>query len=99
MPTTSAQPPLRIGRRAVPLSNPQKILYPDANFTKSDVVHYYLEIAPHLLPHLADRPLTLKRYPSGVAGPFFYEKMCPAHRPAWVATARMKTHDGPMRRK
>jgi bifunctional non-homologous end joining protein LigD len=91
MSTSSTQSPLRVGRRAGPLSNPQKLLYPDANFTKSDVVHYYLEIAPHLLTHLADRPLTLKRYPTGVAGPFFYEKMCPAHRPAWVATARMKT--------
>jgi bifunctional non-homologous end joining protein LigD len=91
MPTAAAQPPLKIGRRSVPLSNPQKILYPDANFTKSDVVHYYLEVARYLLPHLADRPLTLKRYPSGVAGPFFYEKMCPAHRPAWVTTTRMKT--------
>lgn len=91
MPTTLAQPPLKIGRRSVPLSNPQKVLYPDANFTKADVVHYYLEIAPYLLPHLADRPLTLKRYPGGVAGPFFYEKMCPTHRPAWVSTARMKT--------
>src|SRR4051812_13666247 len=91
MPTALTQPPLRIGHRSVPLSNPQKILYPDAGFTKADVVHYYLEVAPYLLPHLADRPLTLKRYPSGVAGPFFYEKMCPTHRPAWVSIARMKT--------
>jgi len=91
MPSATVQPPLKIGRRSVPLSNPQKVLYPDAGFTKADVVHYYLEVAPYLLPHLADRPLTLKRYPNGVAGPFFYEKMCPTHRPAWVSTARMKT--------
>jgi bifunctional non-homologous end joining protein LigD len=91
MTTITAQPPLRIGRRSVPLSNPQKILYPAANFTKGEVVRYYMEVAPYLLPHLAERPLTLKRYPGGVDGPFFYEKMCPSHRPAWVATARMKT--------
>ena len=89
MPRATVQPPLKIGRRSVPLSNPQKVLYPDAGFTKADVVHYYLEVAPYLLPHLVDRPLTLKRYPHGVAGPFFYEKMCPTHRPAWVSTARI----------
>jgi bifunctional non-homologous end joining protein LigD len=72
------------------------VLYPDAGFTKTDVVRYYLDIAPALLPHLKDRPLTLKRYPNGVAQPFFYEKMCPAHRPDWVATTRMDTTSRPI---
>jgi bifunctional non-homologous end joining protein LigD len=95
MPTTvkSSKTPssIRAGKREVSVSNPNKVLYPDAAFTKGEVVQYYLGIAPVLLPHLKHRPLTLKRYPNGVTGPFFYEKMCPSHRPEWVATTRMKT--------
>jgi len=53
------------------------------------VIDYYLGIAPVLLPHLANRPLTLKRYPNGSEGPFFYEKRCPEHRPSWTKTARI----------
>jgi len=69
------------------LSSLDKVFYPAAGFTKGEVIDYYTRIAPALLPHLRDRPLTLKRYPDGVEGPFFYEKRCPAHRPAWVRTA------------
>jgi bifunctional non-homologous end joining protein LigD len=53
------------------------------------VVDYYIRIAPVLLPHLQDRPLTMKRYPNGVEGEFFYEKNCPSHRPKWVKTAKV----------
>ena len=52
------------------------------------MIDYYVRIAPVLLPHLRGRPLTMKRYPNGVSGPFFYEKNCPEHRPEWVQTAR-----------
>src|SRR5512144_3015596 len=69
------------------LSNPHKVLYPEAAFTKAQVIDYYARVAPVLLPHLRDRPLTLKRYPDGVEGEYFYEKNCPAHRPPWVKTA------------
>ena len=58
-------------------------------FTKADVIDYYTRISPVLLPHLKDRPISLKRYPDGVEGFFFYEKQCPSHRPAWVNTARV----------
>jgi bifunctional non-homologous end joining protein LigD len=71
--------------REVRLSNPRKVLYPQTGFTKRDLVEYYAGIAPVLLPHLRDRPLTLKRYPNGVEGQFFYEKNAPSHRPGWVA--------------
>ena len=74
------------GRR-LKLSNLEKVLYPDPGFTKGRVIDYYTRIAPVLLPHLRDRPLTLKRYPEGVDAEYFYEKQCPKHRPAWVATA------------
>jgi bifunctional non-homologous end joining protein LigD len=74
------------GRR-IPIRNLEKVFYPEAGFTKGDVVSYYVRVAPVLLPHLRGRPLTLKRYPDGVAGPFFYEKRCPRHRPSWIRTA------------
>jgi bifunctional non-homologous end joining protein LigD len=74
------------GRR-LRLSNLDKVLYPVAGFTKGGVIDYYRRIAPVLLPHLRGRLLTLKRYPDGVEGAYFYEKQCPAHRPAWVQTA------------
>jgi bifunctional non-homologous end joining protein LigD len=70
-------------------SNLDKVLYPATGFTKGDVVDYFLQIAPVLLPHLRNRALTLKRYPNGVDSQFFYEKRCPAHRPDWVSTAEI----------
>ncbi len=69
------------------LTNLEKVLYPETGFTKADLIAYYASVAPALLPHLAGRPLTLKRYPNGVDGAFFYEKQCPKHRPPWVKTA------------
>ncbi len=66
------------------LSNLDKVMYPEVGFTKGQVIDYYTRIAPVLLPHLRDRPLTLKRYPNGVEGGHFYEKQCPSHRPDWV---------------
>jgi len=69
------------------LTNLEKVLYPAAGFTKGQVIDYYARIAPVLVPHLAGRPLTLKRYPNGVDQPFFFEKNATIHRPAWVKTA------------
>jgi bifunctional non-homologous end joining protein LigD len=77
--------------REVRVSNPDKVLYPKVRFTKGDVIRYLVEIAPVLLPHLAGRPLTLKRYPDGVEGPHFFEKQCPSHRPDWVKTAAVRS--------
>jgi bifunctional non-homologous end joining protein LigD len=73
------------GRR-LKLSNLDKILYPAVGFTKAQVIDYYTRVAPALVPHMAGRPLTLKRYPDGVDGQFFYEKKCPSHRPEWFRT-------------
>jgi bifunctional non-homologous end joining protein LigD len=73
------------GRR-LSLSNLDKVLYPEAGFTKGHVIDYYTRVAPVLLGHLRGRPLTLKRYPNGVDGKYFYEKECPSHRPDWVPT-------------
>jgi bifunctional non-homologous end joining protein LigD len=75
--------------RKIQVSNLDKVLYPKVGFTKGHVIDYYIRIAPVLLPHLKDRPLTMKRYPDGVDGQFFYEKNCPSHRPKWVTTAKV----------
>ena len=69
------------------LSNLDKVMYPATGFTKGQVIDYYTRIAPAVLPHLRDRPLTLKRYPNGVTGAHFYEKQSPSHRPDWVQTS------------
>ena len=71
------------------VSNLNKVLYPKVGFTKGQVIDYYIRIAPVLLRHLHDRPLTMKRYPNGVDKEFFYEKNCPSHRPKWVKTAKV----------
>src|SRR5436190_17474156 len=76
-----------VGNKRLKLTNLDKVLYPKAGFTKAQVIDYYLRVAKVLLPHLRDRPLTLKRYPNGVDQPYFYEKRCPSHRPSWVRTA------------
>ena len=80
---------LKVADRKIQVSNLDKVLYPKVGFTKGQVIDYYIRIAPVLLPHLKDRPLTMKRYPDGVEGEFFYEKNCPTHRPKWVQTARV----------
>ncbi len=75
--------------RTLRLSNLDKVLYPEVGLTKGEIVTYYTTVAPVLLPHLAGRPLTVKRYPNGVDGPFFFEKNAPRGTPDWVRTARL----------
>ena len=75
--------------RPLRLTNWDKVLYPQTGFTKGDLIAYYARIAPVLVAHLRDRPLTLKRYPNGVDAPYFYEKQSPSHRPEWVQTVRV----------
>ncbi|MGL5512123.1 MAG: non-homologous end-joining DNA ligase [Sporomusa sp.] len=77
---------LDVAGRKLKIGNLDKVFYPATGFTKGQMLDYYIRIAPFLLPHLANRPLTMKRYPNGVQGKFFYQKECPAHRPEWVKT-------------
>ena len=84
MPTSAI---VEVQNRKLTLSNMEKVLYPATGFTKGQVLDYYVRIAPALLPHLAGRPLTMKRYPGGVDQEFFFEKNAPMHRPDWVKTA------------
>ena len=82
-----------VGGRRLKLTNLDKVMYPSAGFTKADVIDYYTRVAPVLMPHLRNRPLTLKRYPDGVDGEVFYQKQAPKHRPDWVRTVRIPTRD------
>ena len=86
MSPSSTSVEVEVEGRQLKLSNFDKVLYPEAGFTKGQVIDYYTRVAPALLPHLRRRALTLKRYPNGVDGQFFYEKNCPKHRPPWVET-------------
>ncbi len=83
----SNSPVVDIQGRHLKLSNLDKVLYPATGFTKGQVIDYCVRIAPVLVPHLAGRPLTLKRYPNGVDSEYFFEKNAPAHRHDWVKTA------------
>jgi bifunctional non-homologous end joining protein LigD len=85
-PPASTTVDVEVEGRHLKLSNIDKVLYPEARFTKGQVIDYYTRVAPALVRHLGGRPLTLKRYPNGVEGQFFYEKNCPSHRPPWVET-------------
>lgn len=78
--TIGLDPPVR-------LTNPDKVFFPDDGFTKGDLVGYYAAVAPVLLPHLADRALSMSRYPNGATGDSFYEKQCPTHAPEWMVRA------------
>ncbi|MGB7601313.1 MAG: non-homologous end-joining DNA ligase [Candidatus Sulfotelmatobacter sp.] len=78
---------IEVQGKQLKLSNLEKVLYPATGFTKQQVIDYYVRIAPAMLPHLAGRALTRKRYPNGVDAEFFYEKNAPQHRPEWVKTA------------
>jgi bifunctional non-homologous end joining protein LigD len=82
---------VQVDGRTLTLTNLAKVLYPAVGFTKAEVLAYYQQVAPVLLPHIADRPLTLKRYPDGVDGEAFFAKHAPAHRPDWVRTVRVNS--------
>ncbi|MEU4803763.1 non-homologous end-joining DNA ligase [Actinosynnema sp. NPDC023587] len=82
---------VRVGERRVTLTNLGKVLYPEVGFTKAEVIDYYTRIAPVLLPHLAGRPLTVRRFPDGVGGRSFFVKNVPSHAPEWVRTVRIGT--------
>jgi bifunctional non-homologous end joining protein LigD len=83
---------VEVDGRELKLTNLDKVLYPKAGFTKGEVVDYYAKVAPAMIPHLAGRAVTLRRFPEGVddLDAAFFEKRCPKHRPKWVKTARVE---------
>ena len=76
-----------IDGRQLKLSNLDKVLYPEAGFTKGQVIDYYARVAPTMLTHVSDRCVTFRRFPNGVEAASFFEKRCPSHRPGWVEVA------------
>lgn len=90
----AAKQTLEVDGAKVDVTNLDKIFYPKTGFTKGEVIDYYVRVSSVLLPHLKQRPITLKRYPDGVEGFFFYEKKCPDHRPKWVKTTKVAKSEG-----
>src|ERR1041385_3546988 len=86
MPKRTRSQKLNVEGRDIDVSNLDKVLYPGGRYPKGDVIVYYIRIAKSLLPHVKDRPVTLKRFPDGVQGEFFYEKDAPSFTPDWVQT-------------
>ncbi len=95
---TNDKTSVQVGDRRLAISNLSKILYPAAGFTKGEMLDYYSRVAPVLLPHLAGRPLTRKRYPNGVDGPSFFEKNAPRGTPEWVRTVTLPVPGSTMKR-
>lgn len=85
---------LEVEGRSISLTNLGKIMYPQTGFTKGEVIDFYIKISPAVLPHLKNRPLTMKRFPDGIHGNFFYEKNAPGHTPSWIKTAYFGRNTG-----
>jgi bifunctional non-homologous end joining protein LigD len=83
-----------IAGRELAVSNLEKVLFPQSAFTKGQLIDYYVRIAPVMLPHIRERPLTMKRYPDGVEGKSFFEKHIPSHAPDWVRSVDVSSNDG-----
>ena len=92
---------LRRGKRVLKLSNLDKVFWPEERITKGDLLAYYRAVAPVLLPHLRDRPFTMKRYPDGIEGNHFFQKDAPKHMPEWIPTRsfEVSTRESPRRRR
>jgi bifunctional non-homologous end joining protein LigD len=85
---------LDVGGRRVRLTNLDKVFFPEIGATKGDLLQYYADVAPVLLPHLRDRAMVMKRYPNGAAGNFFFMKRAPRPRPEWIATCAIEHASG-----
>lgn len=88
---------VRVGRRTIDISNPDKVLFPHAGYTKSDVVEYYRRVAPTLLPYVRGRPVTLHRYPDGIDAAGFYQKEAADYFPRWIRRQRVAKEGGSLR--
>jgi bifunctional non-homologous end joining protein LigD len=83
-----------IAGRELSVSNLEKVLFPQSGFTKGQLIDYYVRVGPVMLPHLRERPLTMKRFPDGVEGKSFFEKHIPSHAPEWVHSVDVGSGDG-----
>jgi bifunctional non-homologous end joining protein LigD len=78
--------------KTVNLTSPERVLFPEDGVTKGDLFEYYRAVAPTLVPHLENRPFTMKRYPHGIDGEVFFQKQAPKHLPSWIPTRQFRTH-------
>ena len=85
---------IEVEGRELTISNLDKVFYPGSGYTKGQVIAFYSQIAEAIIPHLRDRPLTLKRYPDGITGEHFYEKNAPNHTPPWVKRFAVPRSEG-----
>ena len=84
---------IEVGERSIVLTSQSKKMFPDDGITKGELVDYYLEVAPWMLPHVSGRPLTLQCYPAGIGGHKFYQKNTGEHFPEWMARTTMLSKD------
>jgi bifunctional non-homologous end joining protein LigD len=82
---------LAVTTRTVKLSSQDRVLFPEDGVTKGDVFEYYRAVGPTLVPHLRNRPFTMKRYPHGIYGEVFFQKQAPKHLPDWIPTRQFRT--------
>jgi len=94
IPANEDQIALRLAERTVTLTNLRKVFWERGGITKGDLLEYYLQVSPFLLPHIADRPMVMKRYPHGAAGEFFFMKQTPSPRPDWIRTCPVDHGEG-----
>lgn len=97
MAVREAEEVVRIGRRKVTITNPDKVIFPDDGITKRDLVRYYRRISPRILPHLRGRPLAMERYPDGIDQPGFFQKAAAAYYPDWIRTVTVRKVGGTVR--
>jgi DNA primase len=81
---------IQIGGHEVRLTHPERVLFPGDGVTKGDLAAYYIEIAAAIVPHLRDRPFTLKRYPHGIHGQPYFHKQAPKGKPSWIPTRQFR---------
>ncbi|MBU6996273.1 MAG: ATP-dependent DNA ligase [Theionarchaea archaeon] len=85
---------MKVGSHTIEPSNEDKVFFPESRITKGDLVHYYRDIAPIMLPHVQDRPVTMHRFPDGIEGEGFYQKEVPEYFPQWVDRVRISKKEG-----
>ena len=85
---------VRAGKRDVRLTNLKKVFWPELGLTKGDLLQYYADVSPVLLPHIQDRAMVMKRYPHGISGDFFFMKRTPSPHPEWLKTCRVEHSSG-----
>lgn len=85
---------MKVGSHTIEISNEDKVFFPESGTTKGSIIHYYTDIAPIMLPHVQERPVTMHRFPDGIEGEGFYQKEIPDYFPQWVDRVRIKKKEG-----